>query len=100
MFTRVVWSVSNGRAAFARRGSYVMAWYCPSGGSSGINMGGVNAYTINVKPDSCPKPCKDNIAIDLYSRCYNPKAVTAHNAKRTKHRVPDLQLDVAIAKRA
>jgi len=31
VFTRIVWEVAAGKVAFARRGKYVMAWYCPSG---------------------------------------------------------------------
>jgi hypothetical protein len=99
MFTRVVWDVTAGKVAFARRGKYVMAWYCPSG-KTGINVGDASAYVKAVKDSTCEKACNDDLAKDLYSKCYNPKAVKAHNAKRDLHKVPKLEMDIDIAKRA
>lgn len=100
MFTRMVWEISNGKIAFARRGKFVMAWYCPSGSAGGINVGDAAAFKKAVKPDTCPKPCTDNISGDRYSKCYQKKGLTAHNAKRDIHKVPNLELDIDIAKRA
>lgn len=77
-----------------------MAWYCPSGSKPGINYGGAAAYTTAVKPDTCPKPCNDDLTTDRYSKCYNPKALKAHNAKRSAHKVRNLVLDIDVAKRA
>ena len=76
-----------------------MAWYCPSG-TKGINVGDASAYAAAVKPDTCEKACNDDLANDLYSKCYNPKATAAHNAKRDTHKVPKLVMDIDIAKRA
>lgn len=99
MFTRTVWNIADGKVAFARRGQFVMAWYCPSG-KTGINTGNKDSYLAAVKPDTCIKPCKDDITTDLYSKCYNPKAAASHNAKRKDHLVGDLTVDIDIAKRA
>jgi len=99
-FTRVVWNIKAGKFAFARRGQYIMAWYCPSGKEPGINMGAATAYIASVKPDTCPKTCTDNLAGDLYSKCYNMRATASHNTKRRTHKVPELKMDIDIAKRA
>jgi hypothetical protein len=76
-----------------------MAWYCPSG-TTGINVGDASAYLAKIKPDTCEKPCVDDLVLDGYSKCYQPKGLEAHNAKRRIHRVPDLELDIDVAKRA
>jgi len=76
-----------------------MAWYCPSG-TTGINVGDASAYIANVKPDTCEKPCVEDLANDGYDKCYQQKGLDAHNAKRRIHRVPDLDLDIDVAKRA
>jgi len=99
VFSRIVWNISDGKVAFARRGSFVMAWYCPSG-TTGINVGDASAYLAKIKPDTCEKPCLDDLVSDGYSKCYQPKGLEAHNAKRRIHRVPDLELDIDVAKRA
>jgi len=99
VFTRIVWEVAAGKVAFARRGKYVMAWYCPSG-TAGINVGKAAAYIAAVKPDTCPKTCKDDVKGDGYRKCYQPLGLAAHNAKRAKHKVPKLELDYDVAKRA
>lgn len=77
-----------------------MAWYCPSGKAPGINFGGTAAYIASVKPDTCPKTCTDNLAVDLYSKCYNMRATASHNTKRRTHKVTELKMDIDIAKRA
>jgi len=99
VFTRIVWEVAAGKIAFARRGKYVMAWYCPSG-KAGINVGDAAAYKAAVKPDTCPKTCEDDVAGDGYRKCYQPLGLAAHNAKRAIHKVPALVLDYDVAKRA
>lgn len=99
LFTRIVWEVAAPKIAFARRGKYVMAWYCPSG-KAGINVGAAAAYKAAVKPSTCPKKCEDNLASDGYRKCYQPLGLAAHNAKRKVHKVPDLKIDYDVAKRA
>lgn len=70
VFTRMVWEIKTGKIAFARRGKFVMAWYCPSGSKDGINVGDAAAFIKAVKPATCPKPCTDDLASDKYSKCY------------------------------
>jgi len=76
-----------------------MAWYCPTL-TSKINKGDAAVFITNVKPSTCPKPCIDKLLTDKYSKCYQDKALKAHNVKRALHKVPALTLDIDTAKRA
>jgi hypothetical protein len=68
----MVWDITDGKFAFARRNNWVMAWYCPSNKSlkTGINRGDNTVYKKSVKKSTCPKKCVDNIPADNYSKCY------------------------------
>ena len=100
MFTRIVWNIEDARVAFARKGRYVMAWYCSMNASSRINQGDSVAFIDHVKSEECPKKCVPNVEKDKYDECFNQLIVTAHNVKRAAHRVPALSLDIELAKRA
>lgn len=99
IFTRMVWDISAGKVAFARRGKFVMAWYCP-GGSAGINAGDPAAFKAAVKKDTCNdgKKCEADVAGDQYNKCYQADALAAHNDKREAHKVPDLDTDIDVAR--
>jgi len=100
VFTRMVWKTKTGKVAFARRNGYVMAWYCPSG-TAGINVGDAAAFRGAVKADTCAAgSCADNLTADRYKKCYQAGALSAHNAKRKDHKVPNLETDIDVARKA
>jgi hypothetical protein len=78
----------------------VIAWYCPAV-VEGINYGDAAAYDAAIKSvEECAKDCKDDTAADGYAKCYQPKGLAAHNAKRKQHLVPNLEMNIDVAKRA
>lgn len=90
-FTQVVWKYDGDKIAdikvgFGISGGYVYAYYCKGGNVDG-------KYDKNVL-ENCLK--------DKYNKCYNDKAVKAHNAKRKLHFFDDekneLKVDVEAAK--
>jgi hypothetical protein len=108
-FTAVVWDDPTGatsfKVAFARRHNFVLAWYCP-GPTADKPSYGVNAprdkitdgqyieadyaanYAKSVKDSNCKKKCENDLVKDRYAKCYQDKALVAHNKKRDEHRVP------------
>jgi hypothetical protein len=90
-FTQVVWKydgddIKDIKVGFGISGGYVYAYYCKGG---------------NVD-DKYDKNVLENCLKDKYNKCYNDKAVKAHNKKRALHFFDDekneLKVDIEAAK--
>lgn len=85
-FMRMVWKATT-KVAFGIKDKVVVAWYCEEAAS---------VIDSNLAKTNIPGNCidADNAGAN---KCYNDKALAAHNAKRKTHLSVDLIQDLALA---